>query len=505
MTNQLQITDLFGKNIQNFTEPFILLHLATPIDYLIRVDNMKDNINTFPTYNSLSPSEREYYHHSVRNYKMHSILKNRIYYDNDSIWDLNRRKLHNDLKQMYSSSIKHYAMTGHLWFPTSIIIDPITILLVNTTSEYVQKINNFEFIAKYKNGSVYCPNVEIDGHTPFGLYFFKVEPQQKYTSYCIKESILVPYLGETFTVDNITNLNEFNTLSIKTISARTIDRTHFIKKEENILPKLSLNNNEKNISPESSLNNNEKIFFYNTSGQLIQNGKCVQSPSVVNPQYNGIYYEKCSPITEQKWYKYDDVLKSQYNGTCLEYDNKNNHLLIKKCIPNTTQQKWESIESIPNNKLTVKQNKQQNLEYDNQIHDQWNIQGNHVILTEADNPWYLRKDNQLAITKKVDNVIKTDYIYDINRNQVEVPADFDTSQRNDPLKKYTDQGFGHSYSDRYVKTLKNSNNLENKKNRIEQFDFNYQNLIITHPLFYIILVLTISLCVYTIFYVITSN
>ena len=462
MSKDINITDLFGNNINCKPEfQFILVHITKPLEYLTRLDN-QENSDFIPEFDKLDKSVKDKYNIDKNNYNIYKILNSRSRDDNDSIWEININKIRSYLKESQGIDLAKYESIGDLWFPTSVIVNPVTILLGNRTSGILYCPTNYIFVARYKNGSLWKP---ISNNKDCEAISFLFSIKNSFNKgYMIRKDLIIPYGGRYFTVNNTTNANEFNLVSTTDVRRLTINRTKFSKEQPEFRLKSMEDNkyltdlDHKLSTIDISKDKSQKIK-YTSQGELKINNKCLSIPTDATRSRGFVYANDCNYSIGQKWYPYGNHFISQYDKSCLaQY---NGHIANRPCAHNDTSQAWEldrrpddEIKAEPNDIKQYKSTKEPGIEYHKRWYDK---KGKHVILVESNNPWYLGDDKLQYTHDKnryksghISNIIKNKDLYELN-DLAYTHSGFDSKTNLDMDRQFTGYGLGYSYADRQLK------------------------------------------------------
>jgi hypothetical protein len=313
------ITDLF-KNIiyNNNNVDFILIHIyINPEDYLIKLDET----------------------------------------DHCCVWEPNINKI---IKIFESHKLNHniFSSLGNLWYKTKKIQNKIIIIYGNINSNIITYPVDYIIEKKYGNGFIWKP-VGHPKYSSIGLIYSKTKPNINLIG-LIKTNYLISYKGLNVISDDITNMNEFNLLSVKNIKKITLDKKKIMF--QNNLSK-SVKQNKKITAP---TNNNKNIYQidnknikYTTQGEIKMD-------------------EPLQPISENK-----------NNISYLNGDNTYNLIINKNDL-----NKKSKIEPFQSNDIKWK-----------------NKKGNILMLIESVYPWY--KDNLVKID--VTNPVTNAEIQNLNK------------------------------------------------------------------------------------------
>ncbi len=468
MIKDINITDFFGNSISckpNFQ--FVLVQLKNPITYLTRLDN-QENREYIPDYDKLDRSIKEKYNFNRNNYDIYKILSSRTKADNDSIWEVNIDRIREYTKSSLGVDLSMYESLGDLWFPTSVITNPITVLLGNRSSGLLFCPTSYVFVARYKNGSLWKPVSENKSCEAVSFMFSIKDKITK--GYMLRKDIIIPYEGGYHTVDNITNANEFNLVSTTDTRKLTVNRTKFVKEQPDFRLKTRYNDKYlSNLGDKLALTDisskKSQQLSYTSQGELKIDGKCLSIPTDATRKNGFVYANDCNNSLGQKWFPFNNHFISQYDKSCLSADNDN--LTSRSCVENNAAQLWET--DMRDDSEITETSKTEDEQYVNsrnrdveepgpEYHRKWyDKKGRHVVLVESDNPWYLG-DDKLQHTHdmnrhrsdNVSTVLRNKDLYELNDKEYG-PSDFDSHISLDMDRQFTGYGLGYSFADRQLK------------------------------------------------------
>lgn len=399
--NYVTITDIFGNKISKDDDnknlfPFILLHTKQPHLLMERVNS---NINkksgvwklVYPTI-------------------MHILYNNGF-------------------------NVSSFAPLGHIWYSTSKLPNEESILLVNTGSKISKYPIDYKKIMDYEKFGLWKP-IGPRGYHPIGYLLSKGKPSKQYIR-VINKDLLTPFRDDSKSVNGLSNMNEFKLLTYYDSKKITIKRTKILNKD--YLVKIISNKNNKIISKNNSgkllLDNDTQVIDdyqainYSIQGELRMGNECIGVSINDNVNDKFVYLQECNDNDGQKWFPYLGHFVSQYDGSCLDTDDKN--LLVSKCKRKKGQE-WKT-----NNLRTVIS--KHNQEYDKQ----WKTRhGKNVVLLQPDNPWYVRIKNKQRTPEGIvkQNIVKL--------NETEYRANADVHSKFMLDTNNPSMGYGYSLEQR---------------------------------------------------------
>jgi len=475
----INISNLFGKKITcTPSTAFILLNIRNPLDGLTRLDNQENSIY-LKTYEELSDVDKTQYYNK-KQYDTSRILNSRTMVDNDSIWEVNMDKIRNVMLEQYNIDLSKYETISDLWFPTSVFVNPISILLGNRLSGFIKCPNSYTPLVRYKNGTIWQPDTDKD-YSPIGFVFDRTNPV--FRSWLLRNDLIIPYEGIYYKVNNVTSGNEFNMLSTIDVTRLTLNRTKFVNNSENF--RLKSVHNDKYLTDfddrigtyDVSYDNRQKIE-YTTKGELKIKEKCLSIPTDMSRKNNFVYVNECNNSLGQKWYPFNSHIVSQYDKSCLSIEG--DYITKKLCTDNDVSQMWKidsRDDSEINNNVEIPI-KPLVSKFDKDYDYKFNKEGKHVVLTHSDNPWYLGKNTTAPSytsshhSDYVNNKLANKNLYELNYKKYDNSA-VKTNIHLDMDREFTGYGLGYSYDAKKMKPCGCTKNCAN--NFIH--DINLDNLL----------------------------
>ena len=181
---------------------------------------------------------------------------------------------------------------------------------------------------------------------------------------------------------------------------------------------MSTENNTNNIKLKLKNKLQNQLLSYSTQGELIMKDKCITHSS----DNNSLILNDCNGSDSQKWNVVANSIQSENNKEkCIAY-NDDDTLSYETCN-NTDNQSWQTEQSG-----------------DNDESFKWtDYFGKTVVLVEADDPWYLNKENTVQMEYLKTQNLKSELGYMSH-------ADYKTNRIID--ENSHNLGFGYSYQDR---------------------------------------------------------
>ena len=179
------------------------------------------------------------------------------------------------------------------------------------------------------------------------------------------------------------------------------------------------------LKPNNNNYDSTQHVTYTVQGEIKMSDQCLTTDGS-----SDVYLRDCDNDDMQKWYPWQDKIKSNDSNKCLTDDN--GKLSIYSCN-NSSNQSWKTYH--------IDKDKKWN-----------NVHGTYVTLVESNEPWYIRSNNKpIGVMRKI-NLKSYDDQYISNAN-------FKTDTNLDHSKG--DLGFGHSYASRKNKIIEGF--TQNKK------------------------------------------
>jgi len=318
--------------------------------------------------------------------------------DNDSIWCVDQNKYKNFMLER-SLEPQKYIPIEHLWFTND---EPKTLDLLIISKSILHHPKDYDIAGTYGKGFVWKP-IGKYGYKQIAFYYSENKPKLSDT-YLINEKYLTDYNGRFYSVDNVTNLNEFHLLGTIDIPRITLDRT-------------KLFNSSGGFDVTHDITGTS--FELSAKGELKSGNDCV-GVLTVNRNDNATYLQECDQSQPQKWYP-DKTggISSAYTGECLTIDNQGS-MIVEKCDKTNKKHKWGIKRRSP-----------------------WKTKkGKRTVLVESNDPWYINDDNAIELdSTPIDHSEMNGY-----RDN----ADYKPFFKPDLCKK--DVGLGHSFKSRHLAT-----------------------------------------------------
>lgn len=329
-----------------------------------------------------------------------------------------RHKLKNNDVEDYSK----YVSPGFVLIKNEV---PSQLLLLNKDICYPVDPSRLQKVASLKIGSIWSTS------------------QAKMLSMIFSESRTISkndlkdiyMLDQKFLTKYKNKQNEFSLLNVGKTYSYTINRNMFkrgsavMKIMANDDAYITISDGKLVLKSKNTSNSNQEIN-YTVQGELKLGGKCltksipkkdsmstdssmssmssmssVSSISSISSLSMPVTLEECTNSDTQKWYPFDGSFISQYDTSCLSYEDDTKTLKTDTCTIDP-KQVW-------------------NIEFPHQLDpNDYSIpyfKGKSVVLVEADDPWYLNKD--ITIPKKyiddekdIKNLNKVDYSHSDYQN-----------------------------------------------------------------------------------------
>lgn len=357
---------------------------------------------------------------------------------------------------MYNINISNYSTIGDIILPNEENIK-ITIVLVNKNigSPYIG-VKPFDYKVRdiIKNYMVWEPLCN-DNYLPLG---YVVSTKKPYNNeiLVIHKKYVTNYNNKIYP-SKITNMNEFNLVSLQGDEKYTIKRTAFLDNEYNL-----------NLSSKVDSEYQNLPVSYTIQGELKINNKCLS-----NDNNDTVTQSQCRNSDNQKWYLYDNHIVSDKDQSCIAVDN--NSLKKKRCDVNDVTQQW----IIKNEDSVILDNLQP-------VNDKWTtIKGKTVLLLESDNPWYINK------TSKIEGIVEPK-TSELNLSDYESTAQYNPNFMIDILSP--DLGHGHSFVERnggkyYDSCYRGDERVEAFNGKEDMYKLNMPNIILCLVVILIVIII----------------